>query len=604
MIGSRARPTADGTGVDGYVTLSGTPRRQKPLEVYFAVRFNRPFTQFGGWKNGQVLSGQQTQIDGPNAGETVDFAPSKEPLLMKVALSYTSLEGAQNNLNSELPGWDFDKVVMDSAAEWNSLLSRVEVTGGTDAQKTKFYTDLWHSLLGRRTVSDFDGAYIDNTGATPAVRHVTPAADGTVFPHYCFDALWGSQWSLNILWPLAWPEVMDGFCHTMADMYHDGGLIPRGPSGGNYTYVMIGDPAAPFFAAAYSAGIRSWNVQSAYEGLRKNAFPGGIRDHAGYETGSNARGGGMSYYLDRGYVPEGIPGAGMHKDGASMTLEYAYQDWCLAQLAQALGKSDDVALFTRRSQNYRNLWSAEDGWMRPRLLDGSWMPNFSPCGKGATSGFTESNSAIYSYFVPHDPAGLIGLFGGNAKFVDRLNDQFEKAEPSEFSAHRDYANGWTDYGNEPSFEMAEWFNYAGAPWLSQQWVRKVHDSAFSGVTPDAGYAWDDEDEGQMGALSALMAMGLFSVDGGASVSPNYEITAPMFDRIVIHLNPKYAHGKTFEIVAKNNGPKNVYIQSALLNGKPWNSFQLPQRAVLNGGILELRLGPTPNKLWGMARRGG
>ena len=173
----------------------------------------------------------------------------------------------------------------------------------------------------------------------------------------------------------------------MVDMYRDGGLIPRGPSGGNYTFVMIGDPATPFFAAAYHKNIRSWDAEKAYEGLRKNAFPGGIRDHAGYESKANATGGGISYYLDRGYVPQGVPGSGQHRDGAAMTLEYAYQDWCLGQFARSLGKKADAELFLKRSQNYRNLWNEKNGWMEPRMMDGKLDRELCPVGPRFRTGF-------------------------------------------------------------------------------------------------------------------------------------------------------------------------------------------------------------------------
>lgn len=596
-------PLASGDGLEGSVTMSQSTRRPKSLKVYFVIRFDRAFERFGGWINkNQLLPGVPAKVTGTGSGAFVEFRPSDKPVMMKVALSYTSIDGARRNLEAELPHWDFDRVVRESADEWNAQLGRIEVSGGTDAEKTKFYTDLWHVLLGRRTMSDVDGRYIDNTGPKPVVRQVTPTADGTRFPHYNFDALWGTHWTLNLLWPMAWPEVMDGFCQTMVDMYRDGGLIPRGPSGGNYTFVMIGDPATPFFAAAYHQGIRSWDLEKAYEGLRKNAFPGGIRDHAGYEFAKDATGGGMSYYVERGYVPEGIPAKASHRDGASMTLEYAYQDWCLAQLAKSLGKKEDATLFLERSLNYRNLWNKENGWMTPRTLDGGWLPNFAPAGAGsAGKGFTEANSAIYSYFVPHDPPGLIGLFGGNAKFIERLNGQFEAAEPRKFIVpHGRHAEGWIDYENEPGIEMAHWFNEAGAPWLTQQWVRKVHESALSDITPFGGYN-GDEDQGQMGALSALMAMGLFSLDGAASADSSYEITAPLFDRITIHLDPRYHPGKTFVITTKNISSDNVFIQSARLNGKPWISCRFPCREFRQGGTLELELGPKPNKAWGLGQ---
>jgi len=602
MIGSEVRPLADRTGVEGWFTQSKTDRRPKPVTVYFTARFSQPFDRFGAWKDGAVLKRAPEVVDGPGAGQFVEFKPGAEPLLMKVALSYTSLDGARRNLGAELKHWDFDRVVKESADDWNAWLARIEVEGGTEMQKTKFYTDLWHALLGRRIVSDADGQYIDNTGDAPRVRTVTPAADGTVFPHHNFDAWWGSHWSLNILWPLAWPEVTDAFCQTMVDMYRNGGLIPRGPAGGNYTFVMIGDTAAPVFASAYHKGIRSWDVEKAYEGLRKNAFPGGIRDHAGYETGY-ATGGGTIYYVNRGYVPEDIPGKGGHRQGAAMTLEYAYEDWCLAQLARSLGKAEDADYFARRSQSYRNVWDASVGWMRPRTKEGGWYEPFTPVTVGfAAKGFVESTSAIYTFFVPHDPAGLAELFGGQEKLAARLEENFKKAEPRGFiEVHGKHGAAWVDYENQPSTGMAHLFSHAGAPWKAQYWVRRVHAVNFAEATPYTGYN-GDEDQGQMGALSALMQMGLFAFDGGCAQKPMYDITAPVFDAVTIHLRPGYTQGGTFVIRTRNNAPENVYIQSATLNGKPWDSFRFPHEDFARGGVLELTLGKEPNTTWGLGKK--
>ncbi|HWC60681.1 MAG TPA: GH92 family glycosyl hydrolase, partial [Verrucomicrobiae bacterium] len=353
------------TELVGYSVMAPTSRRPKPFTVYFVAKFDQPFSDFGGWIDHVLQPGVLSEISGTNAGVYVSFAPApKKPLLLKIAISYTSIDEARSNLEAELPHWDFDRVVRESRDDWNHWLGRIEVAGGTEAQRIKFYTDLWHALLGRHIVSDVDGSYCDLTSGKPIVRRVTCGPNGKpLFPHHNFDALWGSQWSLNILWSFAYPDVMDAFCNTMVDMYRDGGLIPRGPSGGNYTYVMIGDSAVPFFAAAYNKGIRHYDIERAYEGLRKNALPGGIRDHAGYEHGTNASGGGMKEYVERGYVPEDIGGKGMHKDGASMTLEYAYEDWCLAQLATALGKKADAEWLLRRSNNYTNLWDSSVNFM-------------------------------------------------------------------------------------------------------------------------------------------------------------------------------------------------------------------------------------------------
>jgi len=541
-------------------------------------------------------------ISGKEVGAYVGFNKEQSNTLkMKVAISYTNIEQARLNMDTEIANWDFDQVVEDSNNEWNEYLGRMKVKGGTEKQKTKFYTDLWHALLGRKIVNDVDGKYCDMTGATPVIRQVELDDEGKpVHQQYNFDAWWGSHWTLNVLWSMVYPEIMNDFCASMVEMYRHGGLIPRGPSGGNYTYVMIGDPASSFFATAYNKGIRNYDFEKAYEGLRKNAFVGGIRDRAGYEHDSIGTGGGMKYYQERGYVPEGVKGKGFHRDGASMTLEYAYQDWCLAQMAKAMGKDHDYSFFTKRSENYRNLWNPETALMHPKNMDGSWIEDFSPIAdKFNTLGFCESNSAIYTNYVPHNLDGLISLFGGKEKYTDFLSSSFAKASDNRFiAAHGVHAKSWVDYENQPSCQMAHLFNYSGAPWLSQKWVREVKDVTFSDTSPYGGYN-GDEDQGQMGALGVLMACGLFQMDGGASVNSSYEITAPVFDEIEIQLNPLYNAGEKFVIKTDNNSADNVYIQSAQLNGLDWTKFSFSHETFTVGGELKLVLGKEPNKNWGV-----
>lgn len=292
--------------IEGFSLLGSTRRRPKPTYVYFAAKFNHEIKEFGGWENKKLI-GQISEISGKNNGAYIRFETDEDPVLMKVAISYSCTKNAWENMHAELPGWDFEKVVEDSKQDWNDMLSRIRVTGGSQDQKIKFYTDLWHSLLGRRIVSDVNGDYCDMTGEKPEIKQVGLDKNGIpIFPQYNFDALWGSHWTVNTIWSMVYPEIMDGFCNTMVNMYKDGGLIPRGPSGGNYTYVMIGDPAASFFACAYNKGIRSYDVNLAYQGLLKNAYPGGIRDRAGYEHDDNPTGGGMNCYIEKGYIPESL----------------------------------------------------------------------------------------------------------------------------------------------------------------------------------------------------------------------------------------------------------------------------------------------------------
>jgi predicted alpha-1,2-mannosidase len=446
---------------------------------------------------------------------------------------------------------------------------------------------------------------MDMTGDYPRVRRVRLDADGKpLFTHHNFDGWYGSHWSLDILWSMAYPDVMDNFCNTMIDMYRDGGLIPRGPSGGNYTYVMEGDQAAYFFACAYNKGIRNYDAGLMYEGLRKNAFPGGIRDHAGYEHRRPAVGGGMKEYVSLGFVPLDKQMIGGHAGGSvTFTLEYAYQDWCLAQLAKTLGKTSDHELFMKRAQNYRNVWNPESGYMHPRYSNGTWLKEFAPVSTGnekfEAKGYVEGNAAIFSYFVPHDVKGLIGLFGGGTVFAGRLNEQFEKTASRRFvTPHGAHATSWIDYENQGSTGLAHLFSHAGAPWLTQYWVRRVKTETFGGITPYDGYL-GDEDQGQMGALSALMAIGLFEIDGGASTEPVYEITSPVFEKVTIHLNRNYYPGKTFVIKTKNDPEKNIYIRKAKLNGKPLNTFWFSHDDFIKGGELTLELSGKPNKKWGL-----
>lgn len=580
--------------LEGYAVMTPTGRRPKPMTVYFVVQLDKPMEYFGGWIENRLIQKKTKLVEGKNAGAYIRFATKEqEQVQMKVAISYTNVQQARKNMKAELPHWDFDRVKADSRAVWNEQLGRIKVEGGSPEQQIKFYTDLWHSLLGRHIISDVDGKYPDNTGAEFRIGQAPLDKNGKPWNHHNFDAWWGSHWTLNILWSMAYPEVMDAFCNTMVSMYKDGGLIPRGPSGGNYTYVMIGDPSVSFFATAYNKGIRNYDVCLAYEGLYKNAFVGGIRDHAGYEHDTPAFGGGMQYYVKQGWIPERIQANGGHKDGCAETLEYAYQDWCLAQMAKGLGKMDDYELFMKRSRNYKNVWNPETGFMHPREMNGSFCKDFSPT---APFGFCESNSATYTHYVPHDVPGLVELFGGKDIYVKRLNKQFELARKDAFQ-HGEGRAGWIQYTNQPGTGAIHMFNKAGAPWLSQKWGRIVN-TYYGDTSPYGGY-YDDEDQGQMGALFALISIGLFELDGGAATEPTYEITSPVFDKVEIELNNDYYSGKTFTIITHNNSDRNMYIQSARLNGKPHDKYYFSHTDFIKGGILELEMGPCPNKAWGV-----
>ena len=262
-------------------------------------------------------------------------------------------------------------------------------------------------------------------------------------------------------------------------------------------------------------------------------------------------------------------------------------------MAKALGKTSDYEPFMKRAANYRNLFDPDTGFMRPKNVDGSWMAPFDPLDKPRGTGkpWCEGTAWQYTWFVPHDVQGLVALMGGRDAFNRKLNEAFERSREDAFRTH------YVNYGNQPSIQMAHLFNYSGAPWLSQKWVREVKERTFGGITPDSGYR-GDEDQGQAGGLGVMMAMGLFQVRGGAAVNPVYEITTPVFDRVTIHLDPHYYPGGQFVITTRNNEPGNVYVQSARLDGKPLDKPWFYHRELVDGGELELQLGPKPNPAWG------
>jgi predicted alpha-1,2-mannosidase len=592
--------------IEGEVTMAPTIRRPKPITVYFVAEFDKPFLTFGGWKKGVVIP-TLSSLEGEKTGVFVKFNTTQgEKRLMKVAISYVSVEEAQNNMKSELPAWNFDEIVKESAQNWDAMLGRIDVEGGTAVQQQRFYTDLFHALQGRRIVSDVSGTYIDNTGAAPLKKQVKLDANGKpAFNMYNSDSFWGAQWSLNTLWHLVYPEITEEFINCMLQMYDDGGLVPRGPSGGNYTYVMTGAATTPFITSAYLKGIKGFDINKAYEGIRKDHFPGGMMSKAGYEH-TTFKGGGIEEYMALGYVPFPLTPIkyGFHQDGAAQTLEYAYQDYALAQMAKVLNKKQDYDLFSARANNYKNLFNKEIGWMWSKNKKGEWNQPIDIL--DYEKGWVEGNAAQYTWFVPHDVPGLINLMGGNDAFTTKLNESFTKARVHNFVSGKSenpvdqklIRRVYLNYGNQPCMQTPFLFNYAGKPWLTQYWTRQLIDSVYAGISPQKGYS-GDEDQGLMGSLAVLLKIGLFSTDGGTSAKPFYEMTSPLFDKITIQLNSKYYPGKKVTIQTKNNGPNNIYIQSTQMNGKSFNMPWIMHDDLIKGGLLEINMGATPNTKWGI-----
>lgn len=582
----------------GYIDNPATRRRPKSTRIYFCAEFDHPIRKAQTWKDGKETETQS--IKGTNTGVGFNFSiEAGDRLQLKVAISYCSLEQAKLNLRTELPHWDFDLIHREAKDEWNEMLSRIVVEGGTKDQRIKFYTDLFHALKGRRRVSDVDGKYLDMTGEKSQVRQIPLNDEGLpLYEHHNSDAFWGAAWAINVLWGLAYPEILNNFCNTFLDYYRNGGLIPRGPAGGNYTFVMTAPTSTTLFVSAWMRGMRTFDKELAWDGLLKNHGPNGLMAKAGYEHDTFLDGG-AEHYIKHGYVHHGPKGGRSFHSGstATMTLEYAFHDWALAQLAKTLGKDIEHAELMKRSDNFMKIWDADTLYMRPKDQNGSFVgDDFKPT---TAMGYEEGNAQQYRWHVPHNIPALIELFGGKEVFIEELDKLFKQARETGFinqrHGHHNNHDYPMDYGNQPSTFLAHLFSHAGAPWLTQKWVREVIDVAKSDITPYGGYG-GDEDQGMMGSLNALMSIGLFSITSMCEENPSYELTTPLFDKISI----KQPNGNTFTIEAKHSSVKDLYIHSASLNGATLEGFRIPQKAILKGGSLKLELKEEPNKEWGVS----
>ena len=543
------------------------------VNLYFTLESDTPF---------KVVSNI------PGKGVTISFeGTSAKEVIIKAALSYTSTEAAIANLRAEAPGWDFDAVAEETAGIWNEMLSRIEVRGGAEADKVKFYTDLWHVLLGRHKINDIGGTYPDytagpyiekRTSAPMQVRRLPMQGGMPKFNMYGFDALWLTQWNLNVLWGLAWPEILDDLSACLVQYALNGGLLPRGACAGGYSFIMTGCPATNLIVSTFMKDMMTLaDPMEAFRAIKKNHLPGGMMS---YENPDDLR-----FYIKNGYCP----------GNAGKTVEWAFQDWGAAQMAKKLGLKADAREFARRSHGWKKTVDPETGFLFPKDASGKWIHRDPLDGNG----WIEANSWQGSWGLSHDLDALAALMGGDDRFCERLDYAFRKASEVDFIY--DYSGGYVSYANQPGCSDAHVFSYAGKPWLTQYWVRQVRQRAYGGITPDQGYGGHDEDQGQMGGVSALMSIGLFSVTGTESAEPYYDITTPIFDEVEIRLSPTYHKGKTFVIRNHGNSPENHYIQRATFNGKDWKWSQISHQDFSSGGVMELWTGPSAEESWGERR---
>lgn len=604
MVGANARAVSDRRIEGEFTTVGRLWGGPDSVKVYFVAEFDRPVGRFDSWNEDGVKRNVRHVVSEArsvprNSGMSYHDAPSAgicagmdvkagEPVCVRMAISYVSIGNASENLETESPGWDFDAVRIASEQEWNGWLGRIDVKGGTRTQRVKFYTDLWHTLLGRHKINDVNGQYPDRTrgGHIEGKNVLNPDfrtgqlpvdADGSLkFNMYNSDALWLTQWNQNTLWGLAWPALLDDFSASMLEYAGNGGLMPRGPCGGGYSFIMSGCPATSMITSAFQRGLcHKWNPERAYRHIRRNHEKGGMLGF-NYEHE-------FDHYIRHGFAP----GRG------GVTVQWAFEDWALSCMARRLGKMKDADRYEARSRGWRNCIHPDIHLLLPMKEDGSWLHTDPLSGWG----FEEANSWQTTFGLSHDIPGLAEAMGGNDILCEMLNKAFENSAGGDFVAG--YGTGYVSYANQPGLSSAHVFSYAGKPWLTQYWVRQVKERAYGDVSPSRGYGGHDEDQGQMGGVSALMAIGLFSVNGGSGMNPCYEITSPVFDEITIFLDKDYYASGSFKIKVYGNSSENCYIQRAELNGKPHGSFLIPHETFAAGGLLELWLGNQPNKEWGV-----
>ncbi|MEI6945700.1 GH92 family glycosyl hydrolase [Paraflavisolibacter sp. H34] len=548
--------------------------------VHFVARFNKPIKSFGGWKGSKVQKGVTEVAGKGRMGAFADFdMKAGEVLLLQTGISLVSIEGARKNLETEMNPfhWSFDAVAYNARKVWNGLLGKIKVEGGTETDKKKFYTNLYRSYVARTTWSDVDGKYVDVN------ENVRQAAS----PVYGSDALWNTFWNLNQLWALVNPDLTSNWVKSLLEIYKTGGWLPKGPAGIEYSGIMEASHEIALIVGAYQKGIRDFDVPKAFEAMVHQQTTPGMRTPENGFVGNRF----FESYLKGGYVPN-------EEGQVSNTLEYAYDDWCVAQMAKALGKDLEYELFRKRAGNYKNVFDPESKYIRMKNRDGSWVKDWNPlcCTNFSGPGYLEGNAWQYSFFNPHDVQGILNLMGKD-EFNHRLNEGFEKSARFNFNAAGDmYDKVPVNHGNQPNMQAAWLFNYSGQPWLTQKWTREIM-GRYYGATAYDGWL-GDEDEGQMGAWYVLAAMGLFQTDGGVAAKPFYEIGSPLFSKITIQLDGRYYKGKTFTIEAQNTSATNRYIQSATLDGKPQTKPWFYHSDLVDGGKLVLRMGPAPNKQWG------
>lgn len=590
----------DGNVVSGYIVTE--PEYVKKYQAgatvcmyFYATLSKAPESVSGFQYYGSELK-DGNSIQGPGAVLVLNYKTSEnEQIDVKLGLSYTSVENAKANYMAEAENLSFDNARRSAAADWSEQLSRIEVKGGSEDSRIKFYTGLYHCLLGRGLASDVNGAYPKNDGTVGQIelgKDVKP-----VHNHYNTDAIWGGYWNLTPLWALAYPEYYNDWCASQLQVYKDAGWLGDGIACSKYVSGVGTNMVSIALAGAYNSGIRDFDIETMYAAARKDNLE--WRDRIEGAGKMDVR-----RFVEDGYVPYvDDPGFVAYEKGAtfsvSHTLEYSFSAYATAQLAKQLGHEEDYRQLMELSNGWAKVFDDDLKLVRPRVQGGEWIDNFDLY--ESWRGFQEGNAMQYTFFVPQNPDSLIARMGKD-KFNERLDTIFTQARKTIFGGGKvafafSGLSSPYNHGNQPSLHIPWLFNFSGKPYLTQKWTRLICDE-FYGTDGEHGYGYgQDEDQGQLGSWYVLAAMGLFDVQGGACSEPTYQLGSPEFDEITVHLSKFNTNGGTFRIRAKGNSADAMYVQNATFNGKPLDRCWLYRDEVFNGGELVLQMGTEPSDVW-------
>nr|MBC8435959.1 glycoside hydrolase family 92 protein [Bacteroidota bacterium] len=532
----------------------------KEQRIFFVIKFSKPFSSYLIESAGEAIR-EGEKASGEDIKALFRFSPFDEPerLSVKIGISGVSIEGARKNMEKEVPDWNFNGIREVTRTAWDKELQKITVMGGIHSQRIIFYTALYHTMLSPNLYMDVDGSYL---GRDMEVH------ESEEFDYYTVFSLWDTYRALHPLLALIDQKRTNDFINTFIKQYEEGGLLPVWELSANETFCMIGYHAIPVIADAYIKGIRGYDEEIAFEAMKHSAK----QDHFG-----------LKYYKTLGFIPGDKEG-----ESVSKTLEYAYDDWCIALMAKAMGKEDDYRIYIRRAQYYKNIFDPSTGFMRAKL-NNQWFSPFDPY--EVNFNYTEANAWQYNMYVPHDIAGLIELYGGDAKFATALDQLFSATEETTGRDQSDISGliGQYAHGNEPSHHMAYLYDYVGQPWKTQKLIHQIRGEFY---TNRRDGLCGNEDCGQMSAWYVFSALGFYPVTPAADI---YAIGTPQFPFSKINLE----NGKSFTIRANRINMRSFYIQSCSLNGKDLNSPFITYQDIMNGGELVFEMGPVPNKNWGV-----